>query len=171
MRPTASARRSFAVRSSASWNEENWSEACAEACVASLDCASAFDCPNAAETRTATTKSALCMPHLVCRSELHTRWVFLQGWLDLPVPFPNGIDRRINHKFHQERGNDAAHHGCGDSLHHIGPTSRGPHERQQAEQHASHRHHLGTKPFDGAIHDGLAQIIPIAHLALTDSVV
>src|ERR1035437_264319 len=123
MRPTASARRSSAVRSSTWCRAENCSGTCTEALAATFDWASAPDTQSAAKTRAAPVRSALCMPHLVCRSELHTRRVFLYGWLDLPVPFPNGIDRRINHKFHQERGDDATHHGCGDSLHHIGPTS------------------------------------------------
>src|SRR5271166_2330772 len=123
------------------------------------------------KTKTELARSVLYMRRLVRRNKLNSCWVFLQGWLDLPVPLPNGIDRWIDHKFHQERRDDATHHGCGDSLHHIGSTSRGPHQRQQAEQHAGHRHDLGTKPFDGAVHDGLAQIIPIAHFAFADGVV
>src|ERR1035437_6588152 len=124
-----------------------------------------------AKTMNAPARSGLHMRHLACRNEPHTCWVFLQGWLDLPVPLPNGIDRWIDHKFHQERRDDATDHWCCDSLHHIGPALRGPHQRQQPEQHASHSHNFGTEPFDGAVYDGLTQIVPIAHFAFADGVV
>src|ERR1017187_2251381 len=130
---------------------ENWSGARIEAVAASLVWASAVGSPKAATKRTAPVSSGLNMRYLGCWIELQACWVFLQGWLHFPVPFPDGIDRRINHKFHQEGRDDASHHGCGDSLHHICAASRGPHERQQPEQHASHGHDLGTKPFDGAV--------------------
>src|SRR5271157_1051357 len=149
----------------------NLSGARTEAAGASFVWASAVDSPEAATIRTAPASKCLYMRHLGCRIELQACWVFLQGWLDLPVPLPNGIDRWVDHKFHQERRDDATHHGCGDSLHHIGTASRRPHERQQAEQHTSHGHDLGTKPLDGAVHDGLAQVVPIAHFAFADGIV
>src|ERR1017187_5889033 len=102
---------------------ENWSGARIEAVAASLVWASAVGSPKAATTRTAPVSSGLNMRYLGCRIELQACRVFLQGWLHFPVPFPDGINRWIDHEFHQERRDDATHHGCGDSLHHIGATA------------------------------------------------
>ena len=97
--------------------------------------------------------------------------MFLQRGLDLPVPFPDSEDRRINYELHEERCNDPAYHWRGDSLHHISAAPRGPHQWQQSEEHAGHGHDLGPEPFDGTMNDGLAQIVPTAHLALVDRIV
>src|ERR1019366_3393813 len=97
---------------------ENWSVVCIDDVAVSFVCAPAVDSPRPAKTINAPATRVLYMRHLTCRVKLHPRWTFLQGWLHFPVPLPDGINRWINHKFHQERSDDATHHRRSDSLHH-----------------------------------------------------
>ena len=39
------------------------------------------------------------------------------------IPFPDGVDRRIDTQLHDEGGEDAADHWCGNALHHIGAST------------------------------------------------
>ena len=47
----------------------------------------------------------------------------------LEIPFPDFVNRRIDHQFQQERSKDSADHRRGDALHHIGARARRPHDR------------------------------------------
>src|SRR3990172_1814207 len=80
------------------------------------------------------------------------------------VPLPDGVDGRIDNQLHDERGEDAADHGGGDALHYVGAGAHRPHDGQQGEEYAGHRHQLRPQPLDGAVDDGFPQVVPTAHL-------
>src|SRR6266508_6657885 len=85
------------------------------------------------------------------------------GLLHLAVPPPEQVDRGVDEKLHDERGEDAADHGGGDSLHDVGAGARGPHDRNESEEGARHRHDLGANALDGTVEDRVVQVFPGAH--------
>src|SRR3990172_9231499 len=80
------------------------------------------------------------------------------------VPLPDGVDGRIDNQLHEEGGEDAADHGGGDALHHVGAGAHRPHDGQQSEEHAGYGHQLRPQTLDGALDDCLPQVVPTAHL-------
>src|ERR1700737_5292752 len=73
--------------------------------------------------------------------------------------FPDEVQRGVDDQLENRGSDDAAHHRCGDALHHVGAGALRPEAGNQADEDGRDRHHLGTDALDRAVHDGLARLV------------
>src|SRR5438445_1048302 len=102
-----------------------------------------------------------CFEHAIA-STISSRYRFIEFTLVVPhlgSPFPSVVNRGIDEQLHEKRSEEASDHRCGDALHHVGPSPRGPHDRKESEKGAGHGHHLRSHTFYRAMVDRLAPLL------------
>jgi len=72
---------------------------------------------------------------------------------------PDHVDGGVDDEFEDGGGDNTANHRRGYPLHHVGAGAVAEHDGDEAGQDDADRHHLGSYPLDGAVHDGFPEIV------------